>query len=130
MNNPSISLALRICYGVAVVLLGLTVYSGLSDAPGVLRAPENARQVVVGVAQLVFVAAALATLVGLALRASWSVGAAIVWAAATTTTATFASVAWDTSGGVFAVLGALLGSGVATGLVVWCIRRFLRAAAG
>ena len=128
MNNPPVSLALRICYGVAVVLVCLTVYSGLSDAPGVLRSPENAKQVVVGVAQLVFVAAALATLVGLALRASWSVGAAIVWAAATTTTATFASVAWDTSGGIPAVLGALLGAGAGTGLVVWCIKRYLRAA--
>lgn len=130
MNTPPISLGLRICYGVAVVLVGLTVYSGLSDAPGVLRSPENTKQIVVGVAQLVYVAAALATLVALALRASWSVGAAIVWAAATTTTASFASVAWDTSGGIPAVLGALLGAGTATALVVWCIRRFLRAAAG
>lgn len=130
MNNPPISLALRICYGVAVVLVALTVFSGFSDAPGVLLNPENAKQVVVGVAQLVYAVAALATLVGLAQRASWSVVAAIIWAAATTTTATFASVAWDTSGGIPAVLGALLGAGAGSGLVVWCIRRFLRAAAG
>ena len=123
-----IGLALRICFNIAVVLVGLTVYTGFADAPGVLRQASNAQQVIVGVTQLVYAVSAVLLLLGLWRRQAWTLVAARTWAVATTVTAGVATVAWGEAG-VGAALAAVGGAGISTGLVVWCIARYLRVVA-
>lgn len=124
---PRLGLGMRICAGVAVVLVGLTVYTGFSDAPGVLSSAVNAPQMLVGVTQLIYAVSAVLVLIGVWSRLPWTPAVALTWAVATTATAGVATVAWG-DGGVGASVAAVGGAGISTGLVVWCIARYLRAA--
>lgn len=72
----------------------------------------------VAVGQIVYAVTALLALVGLWRRQAWSVAVTAAWAAATTTVAAVASVAWSDAGPGTALLAGLV-TAILTGWVVW-----------
>jgi hypothetical protein len=115
----------RFIVAVIIALLVLTVYLGFRDGPVLVERAANRRQVILGIAQLVYASSAVFTLFGLARRHFWTVGMAALWAAATVTAAAFVTVAWSDAG-FWVAVSAAAGTAVVTGAVVWFLHDLSR----
>ena len=98
--------------------LAVTAFQGPHDALHTFPRDRTVGQQVVSVLQLVYGASALVSLVAVAARRRWALGALVAWAISLTLAAALATVVWG-GGGLRTALPSGLLVAVVTGLIAW-----------